>query len=339
MSTSPTETAPDQVARLLALVPYLLSRGEVRIDEAARHFDVSAAQLDKDLRLLFMTGLSPGLPGDLIEVDIDALEGEGVIRVSNADYLARPVRFAPAEATALIVALRTLLDNAAADARPALERTLRKLEEAAGRDAMQTLPLHVDEQAPSGSEHVGVIESAIGHGHQLRIDYHVPSRDGRQERTVDPRGLARVENVLYLDAWCHTAGGERVFRLDRILGAEELSTPVADPAARPRDLTETWLTDTWLTEEGAATVTVRLQPEAFWVSEYFPIRGRRDAPEGRIDVDLPVASGAWLTRLLLRLTPYAEVVEPAAHQESYLAVARHALDLYRTHGDEHPARG
>ena len=66
MSTQQGDTAPDQVARLLALVPYLLARGEVRLDDAAAHFGTDADQIERDLRLLFMTGVSPGLPGDLM---------------------------------------------------------------------------------------------------------------------------------------------------------------------------------------------------------------------------------------------------------------------------------
>ena len=141
--TSQADTAPDQVARLLALVPYLLARGEVRLDDAAAHFDTDAEQIERDLRLLFMTGLSPGLPGDLIEVDLDALEGDRVIRVDNADYLARPVRFSPAEATSLVVALRTMVDTAPTEAREVIARTLTKLEEAAGQDGEELLRLHV----------------------------------------------------------------------------------------------------------------------------------------------------------------------------------------------------
>lgn len=327
MTRTPAETAPDQVARLLALVPYLLSHGEVRLEDAARHFDISAQQLDKDLRLLFLTGLSPGLPGDLIEVDIDALEGEGIIRVDNADYLARPVRFAPAEATALIVALRTMLDGALGEARSVLERTLAKLEEAAGRRADDPLTLHVDERAPAGAEHVAVIEAAIAQGRQLEIDYFVPSRDRHEPRIVDPRALARVDDVAYLDAWCHKADADRVFRLDRMLQVRALESAVADPSARPRDLTQTWFT-----EEEVPSVTLRLQPAAFWVSEYFPIGERRDAPGGCIDVTLPVSSEAWLMRLLLRLAPHAAVLEPPGHAAAHAAVLGRTRDLYPSQG-------
>ena len=164
-------------------MPYLLARGEVRLDDAAAHFGTDADQIERDLRLLFMTGVSPGLPGDLIEVDLEALEGDRIIRVDNADYLARPVRFSPAEATSLVVALRTMVDAAPAEAREVIERTLAKLEEAAGQDGEGLLRLHVTPTPLESSAVVPVLESALAHGHQAEITYHVPSRD----RGVPPR--------------------------------------------------------------------------------------------------------------------------------------------------------
>jgi proteasome accessory factor C len=327
MTTQPGDTAPDQVARLLALVPYLLARGEVRLDDAAAHFGTDAAQIERDLRLLFMTGLSPGLPGDLIEVDLEALEGERVIRVDNADYLARPVRFSPAEATALVVALRTMLEAAPEEARDVIERTLAKLEEAAGQDGEGLLRLHVAPTPLETSAVVPVLESAISHGHQVEITYHVPSRDEESRRVVDPRGLARVEDLLYLDGWCHTAGGDRAFRVDRILDATELDTPVADPGARARDLTGGWFSDTETT-----TVTLRLAPPARWVIEYYQVVDQRPGPDDTVDVDLQVASEPWLRSLLLRLAPHATVLAPAEHATPLATTAREALRHYEVDG-------
>lgn len=327
MTTQPTDTAPDQVARLLALVPYLLARGEVRLDDAAAHFGTDAAQIERDLRLLFMTGLSPGLPGDLIEVDLDALEGDRMIRVDNADYLARPVRFSPAEATALVVALRTMAVSAPEGAADVIERTLAKLEEAAGADGEDLLRLHVSPTPLEASAVVPVLESAIAHGHQVEIIYHVPSRDEESRRTVDPRGLARVEDLLYLDAWCHTAQGDRAFRVDRIVAARELDTEVADKGARPRDLTGGWFTDAETT-----TVTLRLAPPARWVIEYFQVTDQRPGPNGTIDVDLEVASEPWVQSLLFRLAPHATLLAPESYAETLRAVAREALRLYEDDG-------
>ena len=119
--------AKEQVARLLALVPYIQTRREVSVEQAAAEFGVKPAQILKDLNVLWFCGL-PGLGmGDLIEVDMDALEGEGVIRVSNADYLSRPLRLDSSEASALIVALRALRESSGPDVRPIVDRTLGKL--------------------------------------------------------------------------------------------------------------------------------------------------------------------------------------------------------------------
>ncbi|MDO9497978.1 MAG: WYL domain-containing protein, partial [Nocardioides sp.] len=109
---SPTPPgAKDQVARLLTLVPFLHTHGQVRIDEAARALGVDEEQLVKDLMVLLMCGLPGGYPDDLIDVDLDALEA-GVIRVSNADYIARTLRLTPTEASAIIVVLRALRSGA-----------------------------------------------------------------------------------------------------------------------------------------------------------------------------------------------------------------------------------
>ena len=131
MSAATAGAAKDQVGRLLRLVPYLHARDQVSLDEAARVIGVPPDQLDKDLRVLFLCGLPGGYPDDLIDVDLDALEGEGVIRISNADYLARPLRLTPTEASAIIVALRALRAGADADTRDVVDRALAKLVEAA----------------------------------------------------------------------------------------------------------------------------------------------------------------------------------------------------------------
>ena len=113
--TAPPSSAKAQVARLLTLVPYLHARGTVRLEQAAADLGVSPDQLVRDLKVLFMCGLPGGYPDDLIDVALDALEGqegEAVIRVSNADYLSRPLHLSPTEATAVIVALRALRNGA-----------------------------------------------------------------------------------------------------------------------------------------------------------------------------------------------------------------------------------
>jgi proteasome accessory factor C len=100
--------ARDQVQRLLALVPYLRENDGARVDDVAKEFGVRPKQIIADLKVLWFCGLPGAQMGDLIEIDIEAAEGDGVIHINNADYLARPLRLAAAEALALLTALRTL---------------------------------------------------------------------------------------------------------------------------------------------------------------------------------------------------------------------------------------
>ena len=80
--------------------------------EVAEAFGISVKTLRDDLSVLWMCGM-PGLtPGDLIDIDMDAVDGEGKIHLSNADYLPRPLRLSADEALALMLALRTLREVA-----------------------------------------------------------------------------------------------------------------------------------------------------------------------------------------------------------------------------------
>ena len=324
--------AKDQVARLLTLVPYLRARGEVRLDEAASALGVTAEQLLKDLKVLWMCGTPGGMPDDLIDVDVAALEPEdgevradGIIRVSNADYLAKPLRLTPTEATALIVALRALRSGAGDETREVVDRALAKLEAAAAEGAEAA---RVDPGSDAADTDQALLatrlQGAAEHHRQVRLSYYVPSRDEQSERVVDPRGVVTRDGHAYLDAWCHLAEAPRLFRLDRIVTAEVLPEAIATEPAAPRDLADGFFTrDTEVT-----TATVLLEPEARWVTDYYPAEDVREVGEGRLEVDYLVADQRWLTRLVLGLLPHARVLAPQTAADAVTAAAQETLRLY-----------
>lgn len=327
---APTSGAKDQVARLLALVPFLHARGQVRVDEAAAALGVPADQLVKDLKVLLMVGLPGGYPDDLIDVDLDSLEGpeaDGVIRVSNADYLARPLRLTPTEATAIIVALRALRNGARDDTRAIVDRALAKLEAAAAEAAPRVDPGLDAADADQALLATRLQEAADRH-RQVRMTYWVPSRDEQSERVVDPRGVVAHHGFSYLDAWDHGAEAPRLFRLDRIHTAEVLDLPIETEPAAPRDLSEGLFSQS----EEARRVTLHLEPPARWVTEYYPVEDVRPQADGSVEVDLVVADERWLLRLVLRLAPHARVVVPREFTETFTAAAQDVLRLYEGPG-------
>ena len=328
MTSPATATgAKEQVARLLTLVPYLHARGGVRLNEAARDLGVPERQLVKDLRVLFLCGLPGGYPDDLIDVDLDALvapDGDRVIRVANADYLSRPLRLSPTEATAIIVALRALRSGAVSEeAAEVVDRALAKLEQAAADGAAPVeLPLEPEEREYAARK--ATLQRAVRERRQLRLAYFVPARDEESERVVDPRGVVSHRGVDYLDAYCHSAEAPRLFRLDRIRAATLLETPVATEPAEPRSLAE----GLFSSGEDLITATLHLEPQARWVTEYYAVEDVRPQPGGALEVDLQVADPRWLRRLLLRLAPYASVVGPTEVADDLRDAVRSTLRLY-----------
>jgi len=338
--------AREQVARLLTLVPYLHARGEVGLADAAEALGVSQDQLVLDLKVLFMCGLPGGFPDDLIDVDLDAIETEegelrsdGVIRVRNVPYLARPLRLTATEASAVIVALRALRAGARGDTVAIVDRVLGKLETAAsagpvdGRVAVDVPDPSDDQPAdPTATDEVDLLArlgDAVRRQVQVELDYYTPARDEQSTRVVDPHALTEHDGHTYLDAYCHSADAPRLFRTDRIAAARVLDAPVTTEADAPRDLEHGFFAH----DDAATRLTVRLAPQARWVTEYYPVEEVRPAPgaageAGSVDGDLLVADERWLVRLLLRLAPHARVVGSQPTAERLTAAAQDARALY-----------
>ncbi len=319
--------AKEQVRRLLAMLPYLLAHPGAKVADVARVFGISEKQLVADLGVLWFCGLPGMMPGDYIEVDMDTVEGEGVIHVSNADFLARPLRLSSDEALGLLVALRVLRETGQLAERELIDRVITRLEEAAGQatGAADRVAVRVDSWDDPGIR--ATVRDALDRRRRLHLRYWVPTRDETTERDVDPMRLVLADGWTYLEGWCHRAEDVRLFRLDRVAVAQVLDEPAAPPPqARPRDLS----VGLFQPSADDALATMELDPSAAWVAEYYPCEEVTEAADGSLRVRLRVADTRWLRRLALRLGGAARIVEPAELAESVRTDAVHALAAYET---------
>src|ERR1700729_2072780 len=94
-------TATDRLQRLLALVPYVVSRKSVGMAETAAAFGVTERQLVDDLNMLWCVELRS--PDPYCPIDLSYEGGEIVI--SEAESMDRPLRLAVGEARAPLGAL------------------------------------------------------------------------------------------------------------------------------------------------------------------------------------------------------------------------------------------
>ena len=310
--------ATDRLSRLLALVPYLVSRQGIPLAEVAAEFGITESQLVKDLELLFVCGTPGHLPDDLIEVDWD----DGRVYLGNADAIARPLRLGVDEALALLVGLRALADVPGLHDRDALQRTLLKLEAAAGESgsASAQVRVEVEVQGPLAD-----VRRALAGGRRVHLTYFVPARDETTERDVDPMRVLLVDGRWYLEGWCRRAEDVRLFRLDRVEALTVLDVAAEVPAAAAeRDLVE----GLFVASPADVLVTLELAPPAHWVIDYYPVEEVVELPDDRLLVRLRVADDGWLRQLALRLGGALRVVDPPDLAERVTAAARTALEAY-----------
>ena len=230
-------TSTTRLQRLLALVPYVVSRKVVGLAETAAAFGVSERELVDDLNLLWCVELRS--PDPYCPIDLSYEGGE--IVVSQAESMDRPLRLAVDEASALLVALRMLAEIGQVAAMPgldggqALNRTIAKLEAAAGEAATPSTQVAIQVDKIAQQAVLDQLRDALARRRRVHMSYYVPGRDEATERDVDPMRLLIVEGRTYLEGWCRRAEAVRLFRLDRVLALDVLEVAAEVPAdAEPR---------------------------------------------------------------------------------------------------------
>lgn len=313
-----------RLPRLLSLVPYLLARPGVRIDDAAADLGVTPRQLRKDLELLWMCGLPGYGPGDLIDL---SFEGDTVTVTYDAG-MRRPLRLTGGEATALLVALRALAETPDVVDADAVRRAIAKIEGAAG--AAQPAGVVVGpgiREAERTAETRRLLQQALTGERAVRIRYYTASSDQITDRVVDPMRLLIIEGNGYLEAWCRRAEGVRLFRLDRVEDTTVLDEPAAPPPdAEPHDVSD----GLFAPSSDQSTAVLVLQPDARWVSEYYACEELAELDGGRLRVRIRYGAESWLLRLVLGLGGDITIEQPteladAARRRAVnaLAAARH----------------
>jgi proteasome accessory factor C len=314
-------TSTERLQRLLALVPYVVSRQSVGLAETAAAFGISQRELVDDLNMLWCVELRA--PDPYCPIDLSYEGGE--IVVSQAESIARPLRLAVDEAAALLVALRMLAEMPGLEDRSALNRLIAKLETAAGEAASVSAQVAIQVDSHNDSGYTDTIRDALDRGRRLHLTYYVPGRDESTERDVDPMRLLVADGRPYLEAWCLRAEGMRLFRLDRVLSLAVLDVPSSPPPdAQPVDV------DTGLFHPSSDDIRVELElsAEGRWVSEYYPCESVTDLPDGRLRVVLRTPDAGLVRRLALRLGEDGRVLAPSSLVDEIREAATAALAQY-----------
>ena len=318
-STRRSGKASERLRRLLVVVPYLVGHPGLEIAEVARLFGIKEGELLEDLNLLFVSGLPPYGPGDLIDVQVE----EGRVWIGMADYFSRPVRLSRAEALALYLKGKALLGAPGLEEAPALASALEKIERGMGPEMLERLAGRVEVgEAGRIADALSTVRRAVEAQERLEVEYYSATRDELTIRRIDPEHLFSAIGNWYVVAWDHLAGAERLFRADRIRSAK-LTGETFEPRGLPgpgRPL--------YTRSEQDIPVRLVLGPPARWVAEYYQTERIKTAEGGAIEVTLPTKDLAWVAKLILRLGGEAKVLDPPALADMVREAAQATLALY-----------
>ena len=305
----PRRTA-ERFRRLLVMLPWLAERGSVPTAEMAQRFGLSITELVADLELAAMCGLPPYLD-EVLDIIVDEHE----VSLGVPRLFTRPLRLNAPEAFGLVAAVRAAVAVPGADERGALARAIEKLSALVPADEVD-----VDLGAPPATEDLA---RAVRELQVVRARYWSASSQRSSDRVLEPLRVYSDRGQWYLWAFDREVGERRIFRLDRFESWDVTGDvfSASDPGAVPP-----WFDDA----EHRVPVVLRFDDSVSWVLDSVATRRVAKRDDDRIEAEIVVVDPAWLGRLLLRLGPSVEVVEPNEWRDLGARYAREVLARYAT---------
>lgn len=301
----------ERLRRLLAILPWLLEQDETTVAAVAERFEMTEDEVVRDLSLVPCCGLPPYTPDELVDLWID---DDGTIGTFNRhDLFTRPINLTPAEGFAVLASGKALLAVPGA-ASSALASALSKLEAALGARGGVAVDLEVPPL-------LQVVQRSAEVHERLDVTYYSSWRDELTERRIEPLLVHSDEGRWYVEANDSLSGERRRFRVDRL--------QTADPTGEHFEPAEVEVPErVFQPGADAQRVVVLLPQSARWAVETYDPESVEVREDGRLEVALWVAGVTWLERLLLKVGPEAEVVEPVELRESARRAARRLLVRY-----------
>jgi proteasome accessory factor C len=303
------------------MVPYFQANPKITYAEAASDLGVTEKQLRDDLNQLWMCGLPGYGPGDLIDFEFSG----DTIEVTFSAGIDHPLRLTSPEATGVLVALRALVDVPGMVDPEAARSAIAKIESAAGTVNHGSDATAVDEPAPVESQAAAAVREAVRGGRALSIEYYSASHDMLTSRIVDPIRVVLIDEHSYLEAWCRSAEGVRLFRFDRIVDASVLDEPSAPPEPAVQAPPDTSLFDA---DPSLPSATLLIDRSASWMFDYYPLRVVRELPDGACEAAMTYASDDWMARFVLGFGSGVQVVSPETLAQRVRESAVAALRAY-----------
>ena len=313
--------AGQRLQRVLRVLPLIIGRDDVPVDQLESIAGIDPRTLLEDLRAITEREDEPGGFVDAVRIYFDSKS----VSV-DSPHFARPTRLTIPELCALELGLAILGASSVGGDRDAVLRARKRVREAivAMPDtAGSTDSWHARGPATPANERIlTALQDAARSNRKARVVYQKGSSAESSERVVHPYAVLPVRGAWFLVALSEPSDDIRFFRVDRVLSA----TVLDDSFERRADVDVDSLVsvDRPLVSRGTEHLVVRYSSRiARWIAER---ETGESGPDGSFTVNHPLNDDTWAVRHVLQYGPEAEVIAPARVRERVAETLRSMLD-------------
>ena len=312
------EEAPVQVARILAMASWIMDNPGHNVRQIAQHFGRSSRQVRRDLE--YMGQIGDSMIDRSYGLDWDLYETEGVVVLRGSLTPSLP-KLTPAEAAALLVALRALAPYLSESEEEVLLSTAAKLASRASQDEGETQNssevIHLEQESsnsPDAQQKISaqnVIDLRYAIDELREVSFNYLGADDSYSRCVYPLGLKHLSTGWILDAWNPVRETHRSYRVDRMnnLVIGEKHPRVSIPS-----------------EPAPLTLTLTISSNARWICEDFESTVISEDAE-MITCSLPIWNEEWILALLCDIS--ADIIEcPSEWIQRVSDYAQSAMEIW-----------
>ena len=312
------EEAPVQVARILAMASWIMDNPGHNVRQIAQHFGRSSRQVRRDLE--YMGQIGDSMIDRSYALDWDLYETEGVVVLRGSLTPSLP-KLTPAEAAALLVALRALAPYLSESEEEVLLSTAAKLASRASQDEGErqnsSEVIHLEQESsnsPDAQQKISaqnVIDLRYAIDELREVSFNYLGADDSYSRCVYPLGLKHLSTGWILDAWDPTRETHRSYRVDRMnnLVIGEKHPRVSIPS-----------------EPAPLTLTLTISANARWICEDFESTVISEDAE-MITCSLPIWNEEWILALLCDIS--ADIIEcPSEWIQRVSDYAQSAMEIW-----------
>ena len=301
-----------RTARLLDLVPFILSHQGIAVSELAKEFGVTENEIAADLELVFMCGLPQYTDLELIDLSFES----GSVTVREPQNLDKPRRLNGEELSILVMGLDVLKgqlqDPIKVEKISELQHRLKALlQNISGANV-----LYVDER---DLPFLSIINDAIRSNERLEITYLNISKDEVTSRKISPIEVFQQGDEFLLLTWCYKSKANRTFAISRILSCakfDNLSITNEDVIAEGE-----------LEDSDAIEITFKYDRAALSFIEAVKERLTQHDEVGKVAV-IEVWDSEWMLRNVMANSSHLTILEPKALSVAISNRAKLALSNY-----------